>query len=213
MVVELPSTFTPEAVTDYVLAVLEESGNNPYIGEPISQLQHSLQCAAQAASASPAVDEETQLAALLHDLGQFVPARDLNRLIGERAEILGGIDASESVGRTGHDTQGGKFLRALGFSPKVARLVASHVEAKRYLCAVDATYHDKLSDASKKSLKYQGGPMAGEQLREFGANPWCGDMCRLRVWDDEAKVEGLEVRGLDTWKDMMQRHLQNQVAV
>lgn len=210
MVVSLPDSRSPAAVTAYIMAVLEESDSTPYIGEPISQLQHSLQCAAQAASASPAVDEETQLAALLHDVGQFVPSRDLTRLIGERAETLGGVDASQSVGRSGHDTQGGKFLRALGFSDKVARLVASHVDAKRYLCAVDATYHDKLSEASKKSLKYQGGPMAGDELAAFGGGAWCREMCQLRVWDDEAKVEGLEVRDLESWRVMMEKHLQAQ---
>lgn len=212
--ISLPDSFTPEAVASYVLAVLELSDQTPYIGEPISQLQHSLQCGAEAASATnPPVDEETQIAALLHDIGQFVPSHDLARLIGERAQTLGGVDVSESVGRSGHDTLGGRFLLALGFSEKVARLVASHVEAKRYLCAVDDSYYNKLSEASKKSLKYQGGPMEGDELKAFGDNIWCKEMCQLRVWDDEAKIEGLEVRGLDSWQPVILRHLQSRVFI
>lgn len=64
--------------------------------------------------------------ALLHDIGQFAPGEDL------------------------------KLLLALGLSKKVARLVESHVAAKRYLCAVDEAYWGTLSDASKKRLEYQG---------------------------------------------------------
>jgi predicted HD phosphohydrolase len=131
-------------------------------------------------------------------------------LTGGRAENLGGAATTESVGRVGHDTLGGRFLLALGFSPKVARLVASHVEAKRYLCAVDSGYYDKLSDASKKSLAYQGGPMRGNELESFGSDQLCKEMCQLRVWDDEAKVEGLEVRDLEAWRPVIERQLEEQ---
>ena len=207
MGVPIPEELTPASVTSYVLSVLAEADSTPYIGEPISQLQHSLQCGDQAASCTPPVDEATQVAALLHDIGQFVPSQDLARLTGGQAQTLGGVAASESVGRVGHDTLGGRFLLALGFSQKVARLVASHVEAKRYLCAVDGSYYGKLSDASKTSLKYQGGPMAGQELAAFRDDQWCSEMCRLRVWDDEAKIEGLQVRDLESWRGVIERQL------
>lgn len=212
MTVALPVSLTPEAVTSYILEVLDDSENTPYIGEPISQLQHSLQCANQAAEANPPVDEATQVAALLHDIGQFIPAKDLLSITGKHAETLGGVSAIESVGRAGHDILGGRFLLALGFPEKVSRLVASHVESKRYLCAVDPSYHDKLSDASKKSLIYQGGPMKGQELEQFGANPLCSEMCQLRVWDDEAKIEGLEVRNLESWRSAIERQLNGTAA-
>ncbi|KAF5563537.1 transcriptional regulatory moc3 [Fusarium napiforme] len=190
---ELPTVPTPSSVAEYVISVLQASENTPYIGEPISQLQHSLQCAAQAASASPPVDEATQIAALLHDVGQYAPVKDLRKLTGGEARNLGGQATGTSVGRVGHETLGAQFVLALGFSPKVARLVESHVAAKRYLCAVDKGYLNKLSDASKKSLAYQGGPMSDDERDEFGADEWCKEMCQLRVWDDEAKIEGLEI--------------------
>ncbi|KAF4335493.1 metal dependent phosphohydrolase [Fusarium beomiforme] len=204
---ELPTNPTPSSVAEYIISVLQASENTPYIGEPISQLQHSLQCAAQAASASPPVDEATQIAALLHDVGQFAPAKDLRKLTGGEAKNLGGQGTSTSVGRVGHETLGAQFVLALGFSQKVARLVESHVAAKRYLCAVDKAYLNKLSDASKKSLAYQGGPMTETEREEFGSNEWCKEMCQLRVWDDEAKIEGLMARDLESWRPVIQRHL------
>ncbi|KAL1889383.1 hypothetical protein Sste5346_008950 [Sporothrix stenoceras] len=214
---ELPTERTPESVVEYIISVMTASETTPYIGEPISQLQHSLQCAAQAADAVPAVDEATQVAALLHDIGQFAPARDIRALVsksGQQAEIqnLGGQPASQSVGRVGHETLGAQFVLALGFSSKVARLVESHVAAKRYLCAVDTSYMDRLSDASKRSLMYQGGPMSGDERDAFGAEAWCQEMCQLRKWDDEAKVENLVVRDIESWRPALLRQLRENVG-
>ncbi|KIH91987.1 hypothetical protein SPBR_02048 [Sporothrix brasiliensis 5110] len=209
----LPTNHTPESVADYIIRILHTCENTPYIGESISQLQHSLQCAAQAASAVPPVDEETQVAALLHDIGQYAPAKDLRELAGASTiQNLGGQPAGQSVGRVGHEVLGGRFLLALGFSQKVARLVESHVAAKRYLCAVDHSYMDKLSDASKRSLAYQGGPMNDDERDTFGAEKWCQEMCQLRRWDDEAKIEGLEVRNLESWRPILSRQLQKNMG-
>ena len=41
-------------------------------------------------------------------------------------------DSSENVGRVGHEMIGAEYLRSLGFSDSVCRLVGSHVAAKRY---------------------------------------------------------------------------------
>lgn len=49
--------------------LLNYKGQGDYIGEPISQLAHSLQCAHLASSNG--ADEETTIAALLHDIGVF----------------------------------------------------------------------------------------------------------------------------------------------
>ncbi|ATY61640.1 domain HDIG [Cordyceps militaris] len=203
----VPESKTPASVADYVLSVLAASEQTPYLGEAISQLQHSLQAAAQAASATPPVDELTQVAALLHDIGQFAPAADLRALTGSEARRLGGQAAPHSVGRAGHETLGGAMLLALGFPDKVARLVESHVAAKRYLCAVDAAYGERLSDASKRSLAYQGGPMSGAEKDEFGSGEWCRDMCQLRKWDDAAKEKDLKVRDLESWRTVIERVL------
>lgn len=193
--------------TAILIDMLNTKGQGDYIGEPISQLEHSLQ-AAHLAKANNA-DDETILAALLHDIGQFLPASDVRSIAHDVQNMKSSSsDSSDGgVGRVGHELIGEQYLLRLGFSEKVASLVGSHVAAKRYLCAVDPGYHDTLSDASKKSLVFQGGPMSGDELEEWSAKPWCEDMCRLRKWDDGAKILGLEVEPAEAYRGMMQRHL------
>ncbi|KAK1091919.1 hypothetical protein LTR48_005354, partial [Friedmanniomyces endolithicus] len=89
----------------------------------------------------------------------------------------------------------------------VGALVGSHVAAKRYLCAVDPAYHDTLSEASKQSLVFQGGPMQGVELQQWAASPWCDEMCELRKWDDGAKIPGLVVPEAESYREMMVEHL------
>lgn len=55
--------------------------------------------------------------------------------------------------------------------------------------------------------------MRGKELADFGGDPWCGEMCRLRVWDDEAKVQGLQVRSLESWRCVIERQLEDQRRV
>ena len=122
-------------------------GDADYIGEPISQLEHSLQ-AAQLARDSGA-DDETVLGALLHDVGRFIPAADkMPKMIATDGTY---------VGRASHEVVGERYLRQLGFGEKVCQLVAAHVMAKRYLTAVDKEYYDGLSNASKNTLRMQVG--------------------------------------------------------
>ena len=64
---------------------------------------------------------ETITAALLHDIGQFLPFEEQQEMIHE------GI----SVGRKSHDVIGEVYLRKLGFPDTVYRLVGGHVIAKR----------------------------------------------------------------------------------
>ncbi|KAK3677903.1 hypothetical protein LTR78_001998 [Recurvomyces mirabilis] len=180
--------------------MLDTKGQGDYIGEQISQLAHSLQAAHLATTNN--ADDETVLAALLHDIGQFLPALEIQSIAREvRSMSTGG------VGRIGHERIGEEYLLKLGFSQKIGSLVGSHVAAKRYLCAVDPAYHSTLSEASKKSLIFQGGPMHGEELEQWAANPWCPDMVRLRKWDDGAKVVGLEVAPAEAYLEMMETHL------
>jgi putative nucleotidyltransferase with HDIG domain len=70
-------------------------------------------------------DEEVIIAALFHDIGQIIP------LEATRDVRMNLKDSSENVGRVGHEMIGAEYLRSLGFSDKVCRLVNSHVAAKR----------------------------------------------------------------------------------
>ncbi|KAL1868373.1 hypothetical protein Plec18167_008299 [Paecilomyces lecythidis] len=187
-----------------LILALEKFGQGDYIGESISQLEHSLQAASQARDSG--ADDELILAALLHDIGQIIP-------LEQSKEVKMKLDNStQNVGRVGHETIGAEYLRTLGFSDKVCRLVGSHVAAKRYLTAVDRSYHDSLSSASQKSLQFQGGPFRGAELQAFMEDPLQDQMVALRLWDDRAKVEGIE----DTtpramaYLDMMANHLSSE---
>lgn len=134
-----------EAVVSELFNFIEAQGDADYIGEAVSQLQHSLQ-AAHLAEQSQA-DEDTILGALLHDIGRFIPA----------GEEMPAVIAPNGVyvGREAHEIVGEKYLRDLGFNEKICQLVGAHVIAKRYLTAVDKDYYDGLSNSSKTTLKYQ----------------------------------------------------------
>ncbi|KJZ71386.1 hypothetical protein HIM_09227 [Hirsutella minnesotensis 3608] len=202
-----PGGLTPTTITEFILVVLEGAGAGPYFGEPISQLQHALQCAALAASAQPPVDNSTLIAALLHDIGQYVPEEEIVSLAGRQPEHILSKDGEDIVGRVGHEKLGAVLLHRLGFSEKVVRLVESHVAAKRFLCAVDADYYGTLSDASKRSLEHQGGPFTDSERDVFASSLWCHEKCQLRKWDDAAKVQGHSVGDVQDWKGMIYQHL------
>ncbi|KAJ2598382.1 hypothetical protein GGF39_002671 [Coemansia sp. RSA 1721] len=112
-----------------------------------------------------------------------------------------------SVGVMGHEKLGASYLKRLGFSQKICDLVESHVVAKRYLTAVDPDYYAALSDASKQSLKFQGGPFSDEAVQAFESDPLFQQKVQLRKWDDASKVVGLETPGLDAYRSMAVTHL------
>ncbi|KAJ2323281.1 hypothetical protein IWW51_003833, partial [Coemansia sp. RSA 2702] len=172
---------SPEDKVSAVFRLLENGSKQGYIGEDISQLEHALQAALQATQ--EAADNETVLAALLHDVGQFCPAKELRRML---VEDIGGGDLD--VGAVGHEKLGAEYLRKVGFSDNVCDLVESHVVAKRYLTATDPEYYTGLSQASKLSLKFQGGPFTSDEAEAFERDPLFKQKVQLRKWDDASKV-------------------------
>lgn len=136
---------TARATIRQVFAYIHAQGNADYIGEPVSQLEHTLQAAQLARNAH--CDDETVLAALLHDVGRFIPA-------AEKMERMVAPDGTY-VGRASHEVVGEVFLRERGFPEKVCQLVGAHVVAKRYLTAVERGYWEGLSEASKRTLEMQ----------------------------------------------------------
>jgi predicted HD phosphohydrolase len=107
-----------------------------------------------------------------------------------------------------HEEVGADYLREKGFSKRLARLVASHVDAKRYLTWKDPLYYEQLSEASKKTLEYQGGPMLTDEAEAFETHPLFPIIIKMRHWDDVAKIEHLEVGGLEKYRAMIVRHLE-----
>ena len=105
-----------------------------------------------------------------------------------------------------HEEIGAQYLEPF-FPEVVTTPIRLHVPAKRYLCATDASYYDGLSDASKRSLKVQGGIMSDEERAAFEQIPHYRDALTLRRWDDLAKVKELEIAELETYRDIVQRCL------
>jgi gamma-butyrobetaine dioxygenase len=81
-----------------------------------------------------------------------------------------------------------------------------HIDAKRYLCATEPDYHDRLSTASRYTLTKQGGPMTNEEAARFLAHPYADDSLRLRRYEDEhGKRTGVEIPPLSHFESLLER--------
>ncbi|HTH58993.1 MAG TPA: HD domain-containing protein [Paraburkholderia sp.] len=180
---------------DDIRELFETWGSLSYSGESVSQLEHALQSATLAQEAG--VGDELIAAAFLHDLGHL-----LNRQ-GETPSARGVDDL--------HQYYALPFLRPV-LPDAVLEPIRLHVDAKRYLCAVDSTYFGRLSADSVRSLELQGGIFSDEQVDEFAARPYANDAVMLRRWDDQAKQHGKATPDVDTFLSVvdrvMKRHAQ-----
>ncbi len=173
-------------------------GNEDYIGEPVSQIEHMCQCA-QLAEANNA-DDETILAAFFHDIGHLC----------EFAIPEAGLKHMDHFGIVDHEKLGSEFLLSKGFSKKIAKMVSNHVEAKRYLTYKYPAYYDLLSEASKKTLQHQGGFMNKTEAEAFENDPLHENYIALRRWDEQAKAENKPLPTLEHYREMIIEHLSTQ---
>ena len=171
---------------DELFALLASGGGEAYFGEPVTVLEHSLQAAwfvSRKGGASALV-----AAALLHDLGHL--------LHGE------GEDAATRGLDTQHEELAAEVLA--GHVPgAVLDPIRMHVAAKRYLCFADPHYLAALSPASVQSLALQGGPMSGVEAEAFLGMPHAHESIALRRADDAAKVPGLAVPDLESYRPLV----------
>ncbi|KAA8557783.1 hypothetical protein FX985_04122 [Pseudomonas extremaustralis] len=180
----------PEQAIAEVFGLYEQHGAADYIGEPVSQIEHMSQ-AAQLAMAE-GFDDEVVLAAFFHDIGH---------LCGQGGENMGGY------GVVSHERLGADYLRRVGFSERLARLVEYHVEAKRYLTFSQPDYYARLSEASRRTLGYQGGVMTVEEAQAFEQDPLYAISLRMRHWDEQAKEMHMPVLDLQMLKAKAERLL------
>ena len=86
-----------------------------------------------------------------------------------------------------------KIIKILYFFPKVITdCCRYHVAAKRYLCATNPEYFQKLSAASVHSLNLQGGPMSKTEIKEFERNPNLKKILTVRLYDDAGKIPDMD---------------------
>ncbi|MEL6982955.1 MAG: HD domain-containing protein [Actinomycetota bacterium] len=169
---------------DQLLSLYRGEAASTRYDESVTELEHALQSAALAEAAGS--DDALIAAALLHDVGHLV-LRD-HVPVGEALEV-----------DHRHEEAGADTLASL-FGPDVAEPVRHHVAAKRYLCAVEDDYFDRLSPASVRSLEVQGGPMSADEVAAFEALPFFEQAVQVRRWDEEAKVAGASVPSLENWE-------------
>ena len=179
-----------------IFALYEKHGAENYAGEEVSQLEHMCQSGELARAGG--YDDEVILAAFFHDIGYLIQS--------DTKETMGGY------GRINHEKEAGAFIRKMGFSERVASLAEQHVNAKRYLTFADPQYYNRLSDASKNTLRYQGGPMGAEEAASFKADPLFDLNITMRRWDEEAKLKDQPLPDLNIYKQIAERHLLAQAA-
>ena len=167
---------------DEIVAACRSMVGLPYDGEPVDQLEHALQSAAMARE-TRGDDPEFVVACLLHDIA--------------RAPAVAGIPYDGPGEHHGED--GARWLTPR-VGARVAWLAEQHVPAKRYLIATDSGYLNQLSEVSQRTLIAQGGAMSDAEVAQFRSNPDWEQAVELRLIDDRAKVPGLEVSGIDSYR-------------
>lgn len=177
-----------QPIVETIEKLFTDKASDKYLGEDCTMASHMLQ-GAQLAEAQ-GEDDELIAAALLHDIGHFANA------FTERA-FEQEVDAR-------HEDLGASILD--GYMPeRTVSAVRHHVAAKRYLCATDPAYYDKLSEASKTTLRLQGGPMTAEEVAAFEQIPHYRDAVKVRLWDDEGKSPDAQTPPFSHYKPLLQR--------
>ena len=158
-------------IVDFIGSIFEKRGDEEYLGEPVTMGQHMLQGATMAEQSRE--PDEIIIGTLLHDIGHFT------------SEF--GTFSMEDTEDRYHEDAGAAVLEQ--FFPKIITdCCRHHVAAKRYLCATDPEYFQKLSTASIHSLNLQGGPMSEAELKDFEKNPNLKKILKVRLYDDAGKI-------------------------
>jgi phosphonate degradation associated HDIG domain protein len=176
-----------------VCSLLERRGHRQYGMEAISQLDHALQCAHLAQRSGET--SYTVVACLLHDFGHLL-ATEQTSMTQQSSKSCAKDDLHQYIALP--------FLREL-FPPAVLEPIRLHVDAKRYLCSVDAHYWTELSTASKRSLELQGDVFSNSESNSFIAKPFAKEAVTLRRFDDLAKVKGKVVPSLKHYLPHLQQ--------
>jgi len=177
-----------ELSTERIFQLLDSRGAGRYGLSAVTQKEHALQSADLATKRG--LGDALVIAALFHDLGHLLVGDDVN--LAEQ-----GVDDL-------HEETSANALAKL-FGNDVAEPVRLHVAAKRYLCAVNPAYYDKLSEDSRQSLLLQGGPMSPLEVAAFDKLDHRAAALALRLIDDEAKVAGVKTPGLESYRAMANR--------
>ena len=97
------------------------------------------------------------LACLFHDIGHLL-------------QIENDSENMSKYGVRNHEKITKKFLLDNNIPEPIPSLAENHVKAKKYKTFKNPNYFNKLSNASKQTLIFQGGPMTEQEAIEFFSN-------------------------------------------
>ncbi len=160
-----------------------------YIGEKVTMSEHMLQSAMIAEKAKSS--SSLVCASLLHDYGHFL-LEDPDKLV-----------KNELDGK--HEDIGYEYLKKF-FKKDVVEPIKYHVLAKRYL-ARNKKYYNLLSNASKISLKLQGGALNKKKSKEFEKEDFFKHSIKLRKFDEVAKRTNIKMKSIIEYKDLLSSQL------
>ena len=162
-----------------------QNNNSLYIGEKVTITEHMVQTAMLAEENNST--ESLVCACLLHDFGHFI-IQDPDYLVTKS------IDGK-------HENVAFNFLKNY-FKPEVFEPIKLHVQAKRYLCR-SKSYWNILSEASKTSLKLQGGIMSDNEAKKFISLKFHDDAILLRKYDDDGKIPNIKTKKIEDYRDLI----------
>jgi len=160
-----------------------------YIGEKITISEHMIQSAMIAENAKST--SNLICSCLLHDYGHFI-------LEGPDELVRKKIDGK-------HEDTGYEYLKKF-FKKEVVEPIKYHVLAKRYL-AKEKKYFNSLSNASKISLKLQGGVLNNKESKEFEKKDFFKQTIKLRKFDEVAKRTDIKMKSIIEYKDLLSSQL------
>ena len=160
-----------------------------YIGEKVTISEHMIQSAMIAENAKSS--DSLICSCLLHDYGHFI-LENPDKLVGKN------LDGK-------HEDIGYEYLRKF-FKKEVVEPIKYHVLAKRYLARKEE-YFNLLSDASKISLKLQGGVLNKKESEEFEKKDFFTDAIKLRKFDEVAKRTDIKMKSIIEYKNLINSQL------
>ena len=156
-----------------------------YIGEKVTMSEHMIQTAMLAEKAK--CSDDLICSSLLHDYGHFIL---------EKPDELVKLNVDGQ-----HENIGYEYLKSF-FKKEILEPIKYHVLAKRYL-AKDKRYFDLLSEASKTSLKLQGGVLNQEECTKFETQEYFKASILLRKFDEAAKRTDLEMKSIHDYQKLL----------
>jgi len=174
-------------VVNIVNKIIYNFSNNKslYIGENLTMSEHMIQTAMLAEKNK--CSNDLICSSLLHDYGHFV-LEDPNQLVSDN------IDGN-------HESIGANYLKKY-FSNEIIEPILFHVDAKKYL-ARNKKYFDDLSEASKTSLKLQGGIMNDNEAKQFERSKNYKNSIKLRRFDEGAKKQNIKIKDIKDYKELL----------